>query len=124
MVIEEAQRFGLASLHQLRRRIGRGGNESLCILVHNGRLSDVARARLRIMEATTDGFRIAEAEEDLRLRGEGDIAGVMQSGQMEFRLANLGEDLFLFERAKAEARTIVARGLSDADKELLEVFGY
>jgi len=122
MVIEEAQRFGLASLHQLRGRIGRGGESSQCILVHNGKLSETARARLGIMAETTDGFRIAE--EDLRLRGEGDIAGVMQSGQMEFRLANLGEDLPLFERARSEAEAIVARGLSAADRELLAVFGY
>ena len=85
MVIEEAQRFGLAQLHQLRGRVGRGGDKSTAILLYRGPLSETARARLEILRQTEDGFRIAE--EDLRLRGEGDVLGTRQSGMPGFRLA-------------------------------------
>jgi ATP-dependent DNA helicase RecG len=74
------------------------------------------------MSNTTDGFQTAE--EDLRLRGEGDIAGIQQSGQIEFKLANLGEDLLLFERVRKEAEEIVACELSLTEHELLTIFGY
>ncbi len=82
MVIEEAQRFGLAQLHQLRGRVGRGAEQSVCLLVYRGPLSETARARLGILRDTEDGFRIAE--EDLKLRGEGDLLGTRQSGMPAF----------------------------------------
>jgi ATP-dependent DNA helicase RecG len=87
MVIEHAERFGLAQLHQLRGRIGRGAERSTCLLLYKGPLGETAKARLAIMRETDDGFRIAE--EDLRLRGEGDVLGTRQSGVPGFRIARL-----------------------------------
>jgi ATP-dependent DNA helicase RecG len=87
MVIEHAERFGLAQLHQLRGRIGRGAERSTCLLLYKGPLGETAKARLAILRETDDGFRIAE--EDLRLRGEGDVLGTRQSGMPGFRLARL-----------------------------------
>jgi ATP-dependent DNA helicase RecG len=87
MVIEHAERFGLAQLHQLRGRIGRGGGKSTCLLLYQAPLGDTAKARLAILRETEDGFRIAE--EDLRLRGEGDLLGTRQSGMPGFRIARL-----------------------------------
>jgi ATP-dependent DNA helicase RecG len=87
MVIEHAERFGLAQLHQLRGRIGRGAAHSTCLLLYKPPLGDTAKARLAIMRETDDGFRIAE--EDLRLRGEGDVLGTRQSGEPGFRVARL-----------------------------------
>ena len=85
MVIEHAERFGLAQLHQLRGRVGRGTERSACLLLYRAPLGETARARLAIMRETEDGFRIAE--EDLRLRGEGDLLGTRQSGMPGFRIA-------------------------------------
>ncbi len=87
MVIEHAERFGLAQLHQLRGRIGRGVERSICLLLYKGPLGETAKARLAIMRETDDGFRIAE--EDLRLRGEGDVLGTRQSGVPGFHIAQL-----------------------------------
>jgi ATP-dependent DNA helicase RecG len=87
MVIEHAERFGLAQLHQLRGRIGRGAAQSTCLLLYKGPLGDAARARLAIMRETEDGFRIAE--EDLVLRGEGDVLGTRQSGMPAFKVARI-----------------------------------
>jgi ATP-dependent DNA helicase RecG len=87
MVIEHAERFGLAQLHQLRGRIGRGAERSICLLLYKGPLGETAKARLAIMRETDDGFRIAE--EDLRLRGEGDVLGTRQSGVPGFQIAQL-----------------------------------
>ena len=87
MVIEHAERFGLAQLHQLRGRIGRGAEHSTCLLLYKGPLGETAKARLTIMRETEDGFRIAE--EDLKLRGEGDVLGTRQSGMPGFRLARI-----------------------------------
>jgi len=101
MVIEHAERFGLAQLHQLRGRVGRGSVASSCVLLAYGRLSDVARARLDVMVETEDGFVIAE--KDLELRGPGDFFGTRQWGLPSFRVANLLRDRDLMERARAEA---------------------
>jgi ATP-dependent DNA helicase RecG len=87
MVIEYAERFGLAQMHQLRGRIGRGSGKSTCLLLYKAPLGDTAKARLAILRDTEDGFRIAE--EDLRLRGEGDLLGTRQSGMPGFHLARV-----------------------------------
>jgi len=105
MLIENAERFGLAQLHQLRGRIGRGAHESFCILISNAK-NDEARERLKILEATTDGFRIAEA--DLKFRGPGELLGQRQSGLPRFRFANLVDDLDLIRRAREIAAQTLA----------------
>ena len=87
MVIEHAERFGLAQLHQLRGRIGRGAGRSTCLLLYKAPLGETAKARLAIMRETEDGFRIAE--EDFALRGEGDVLGTRQSGMPGFRIARI-----------------------------------
>jgi len=97
MLIESADQFGLAQLHQLRGRVGRGAHESYCILVGTTKTPD-AKERLRVMESTVDGFEIAEA--DLRLRGPGELLGQQQSGLPEFRFANLAKDRALIEQAR------------------------
>jgi ATP-dependent DNA helicase RecG len=107
MVIEHAERFGLAQLHQLRGRIGRGAAASTCILLYKGPLGPVAEARIAIMRETEDGFRIAE--EDLRLRGEGEVLGTRQSGMPGFRIARPEIDGDLLAAARDDARLIVER---------------
>jgi ATP-dependent DNA helicase RecG len=97
MLIENAEQFGLSQLHQLRGRIGRGAHESYCILLATTKAPE-AKRRLRLFAETTDGFRIAEA--DLQLRGPGDLLGSEQSGLPPLRFANLAEDLALVERAR------------------------
>ncbi len=97
MVIENAEQFGLAQLHQLRGRIGRGAHDSWCVLVA-AKLTDDARARLKVLEETTDGFAIAEA--DLRLRGPGELLGQAQSGAQQFKFADLTRDLELAKLAR------------------------
>jgi ATP-dependent DNA helicase RecG len=108
MVVEHAERFGLAQLHQLRGRVGRGASSSTCVLLAYGRLSDVARARLDVMVATEDGFAIAER--DLEIRGPGDFFGTRQWGMPTFRVAHLIRDRDLLERARAEAFRQVDEG--------------
>jgi ATP-dependent DNA helicase RecG len=107
MVIEHAERFGLAQLHQLRGRIGRGERASTCLLLYKGPLGPMAKARLEMMRETEDGFRIAE--EDLRLRGEGEILGTRQSGLAAFRLARTELDGDLLGAARDDARLTVER---------------
>ncbi|MQX36176.1 ATP-dependent DNA helicase RecG [Roseospira navarrensis] len=107
MVIEHAERFGLSQLHQLRGRIGRGSEKSSCLLVYQGPLGEVARERLRVIRDTEDGFVIAE--EDLRLRGAGEVLGTRQSGMPNFRLADLDAHTDLLETASADAKLILAR---------------
>lgn len=107
MIIEHAERFGLAQLHQLRGRIGRGAGASTCLLVYKAPLGEVSKARLRIMRETEDGFRIAE--EDLKLRGEGEILGTRQSGTPGFLLARIDEDADLLPVARDDARLILER---------------
>ena len=107
MVIEHAERFGLAQLHQLRGRIGRGDKPSTCLFLYAGPLTPTARARLKILRETDDGFRIAE--EDLRLRGAGELLGTRQSGLPDFRLADLAEHAELLAVARDDARLILER---------------
>jgi ATP-dependent DNA helicase RecG len=126
MVIEHAERFGLAQLHQLRGRVGRAGAKSSCLLLYKAPLGEMAKARIAIMRETDDGFRIAE--EDLRLRGEGEVLGTKQSGLPGFRLADLSAHGPLLTLARDEARKIVdenprlegARG--EALRSLLNIF--
>ncbi|HEY7217428.1 MAG TPA: ATP-dependent DNA helicase RecG [Candidatus Binatia bacterium] len=101
MVVEHAERFGLAQLHQLRGRVGRGMAPGHCLLVNHGTGSAIATERLRVMEAEHDGFKIAEA--DLRLRGPGEMLGARQSGLADFRFANLARDSRLLGEARKEA---------------------
>jgi ATP-dependent DNA helicase RecG len=112
MVIEGAQAFGLAQLHQLRGRVGRGEGTSTCLLLYDPPLGETARARLEILRATEDGFRIAE--EDLALRGAGDLLGVQQSGLPRFRIADLEAQADLMALAKGDARLLLSQdpGLS------------
>ncbi|TCD13187.1 ATP-dependent DNA helicase RecG [Oricola cellulosilytica] len=107
MVIEHAERFGLAQLHQLRGRVGRGTDASSCLLLYKEPLAETARARLAIMRETEDGFRIAE--EDLRLRGEGEILGTRQSGAPGYRLASIADHADLLEIARDDARLIIEK---------------
>ena len=106
MLIENAEQFGLAQLHQLRGRIGRGAHASYCILVAAAR-SQEARERMRVLEETSDGFRIAEA--DLKLRGPGELLGQEQSGMPRFRFGDLAKDLALVERARRIATRLPAK---------------
>ncbi|TQV79245.1 ATP-dependent DNA helicase RecG [Denitrobaculum tricleocarpae] len=114
MVIEHAERFGLAQLHQLRGRIGRGSQKSSCLLLYQGPLGEISRARLNIMRETDDGFRIAE--EDLRLRGAGELLGTRQSGFPEFRLADLQVHGDLLAVARDDAQLILNKD-PDLDSE-------
>jgi len=107
MVIEHAERFGLAQLHQLRGRIGRGDKPSACLLLYAPPLGETAKARLAILRETEDGFRIAE--EDLRLRGAGEVLGTRQSGLPELRLADLAAHADLLAIARDDARLVLSR---------------
>jgi ATP-dependent DNA helicase RecG len=107
MLVEHAERFGLAQLHQLRGRVGRGSEKSYCILLARDVSTDEARARLGIMVETTDGFRIAE--KDLEIRGPGELMGTKQSGLPVFRIGNLLRDQPLLEAARREARSLLQR---------------
>jgi ATP-dependent DNA helicase RecG len=105
MVIENAERFGLAQLHQLRGRIGRGSEASTCLLLYKEPLNEMSTARLKVIRETTDGFRIAE--EDLKLRGEGDVLGVRQSGLPGYRIARSDVHAQLITQARDEALRIM-----------------
>ncbi|MEO1611025.1 MAG: helicase-related protein, partial [Pseudomonadota bacterium] len=107
MVIEQAESFGLAQLHQLRGRVGRGGGASTCLLMYQPPLGETAEARLKILRETEDGFRIAE--EDLKLRGAGDLLGTAQSGLPRFRVADLEADAELLPIAQADARLVLEK---------------
>ncbi|KPF61003.1 ATP-dependent DNA helicase RecG [alpha proteobacterium AAP81b] len=114
MIVEAAERFGLAQLHQLRGRVGRGSQRSVCLLLRGGELSETAKARLKLMRETNDGFRIAE--EDLRLRGAGEILGTRQSGEAAFRFADPERTARLVAMAHDDARLLLDRdgGLASA----------
>jgi ATP-dependent DNA helicase RecG len=107
MVVEHAERFGLAQLHQLRGRVGRGEARSTCLLVYHAPLGETAKERLKTLRETDDGFVIAEA--DLRLRGPGEFLGTRQSGTPDFRIANLAVHGELLAAAQDDARMIVER---------------
>jgi ATP-dependent DNA helicase RecG len=106
MIVENAEQFGLAQLHQLRGRIGRGAQDSYCILVA-ARLGKESRQRLDVLARTSDGFEIAEA--DMRLRGPGELLGREQSGAPRFRFADLNTDLSLIHLARELARKLLER---------------
>jgi ATP-dependent DNA helicase RecG len=105
MVIERAESFGLAQLHQLRGRVGRGAVASTCLLMYQPPLGETARRRLEILRETEDGFRIAE--EDLALRGAGDLLGTAQSGLPRFRIADLERQTGLMALAQSDARALL-----------------
>jgi ATP-dependent DNA helicase RecG len=106
MVIEHAEHFGLAQLHQLRGRVGRGAAESVCVLLYQAPLGEAARRRMNVIFEYTDGFAIAR--EDLRLRGPGEYLGARQSGAPLLRFADLDEDADLLEAARVASETLLA----------------
>ena len=106
MIIEHAERFGLATLHQLRGRVGRGSLNSVCLLLY-GRLSESGKQRLELLRETEDGFRIAEA--DLQMRGSGEILGWRQSGFQDFKIAQFPEHTDLLRQATIEAKDILKK---------------
>ena len=124
MVIEQAERFGLAQLHQLRGRVGRGSERSTCLLLRGESLSDTGRERLALMRETQDGFRLAE--EDLRLRGGGELLGTRQSGDAPFRIATLEQIARLLPAAHDDARLLIERdgGLTGPRGEAARVLLY
>jgi len=115
MVVEHAERFGLAQLHQLRGRIGRGAAKSYCVLMTGGKISEDGERRLDAMVRTTDGFQIAEL--DLELRGPGEFFGTRQAGMPNFQVANLIRDRQLLEAAKLEAATVLAGPSGEISQE-------
>jgi ATP-dependent DNA helicase RecG len=112
MVIEQAERFGLAQLHQLRGRVGRSAEQSYCILV-TGKLNDAGRERIRTLVESGDGFYIAEM--DLKLRGPGEFFGTRQSGLPVLRIANILRDEEILEMARREANAFVANPPSEQE---------
>ena len=112
MIIEHAERFGLSQLHQLRGRVGRGSSASVCLLLYQKPLGQVARQRLGIMRETTDGFRIAQ--QDLEIRGPGEFLGARQSGQQMLRFADLEQDGQLIDMAADTAQKLLTGQLPDS----------
>ena len=124
MVIEHAERFGLAQLHQLRGRVGRGSGRSTCLLLFKAGLGETARSRIDTMRRTEDGFEIAE--EDLKLRGEGDVLGTRQSGMPGFKLAIPELHGELLQAARDDAKLVLERdpGLVSERGEALRTLLY
>ena len=121
MVIEHAERFGLSQLHQLRGRVGRGSSQSSCLLLYQNPLGLNAKKRIEVLRKTNDGFIIAE--QDLKLRGSGEILGTRQSGFQIFKIANLNEHGDLLDLANKKAKDIVSKkAISDDLKLLLRLF--
>lgn len=114
MLIESAERFGLSQLHQLRGRVGRGAEQSYCLLLAGSKISEDSYKRLKIMESTTDGFKIAE--EDLAMRGPGDMYGTRQSGMLKFKLADIVQDSGILEETRQAAQLLLEQdpGLIDS----------
>ncbi|MFP4382879.1 MAG: helicase-related protein, partial [Spirochaetia bacterium] len=113
MVIEHAERFGLSALHQLRGRVGRSTHQSYAFLVYGDSLTESGKKRLKVMLEENDGFRIAE--EDLKIRGPGDLSGIRQSGYLELKIADLSRDMGIMTEARKEVFGILER-----DPDLLE----
>tara|TARA_A100001015_G_scaffold45755_2_gene50543 strand:+ start:3960 stop:6050 length:2091 start_codon:yes stop_codon:yes gene_type:complete len=113
IIVENSERLGLSQLHQLRGRVGRGADQSHCVLLYNAPLSHAGKERLRMMRNTNDGFKIAE--KDLELRGPGEVLGVRQTGSMHFRIADLSRDAYLMSEIK-----VLADQLIDNNPELVE----
>jgi ATP-dependent DNA helicase RecG len=116
MIIENAERLGLAQLHQLRGRVGRGPGEAHCVLLYQPPLSETAKQRLGILRDSDDGFVIAE--KDLELRGPGELLGTRQTGQVQFRIADLARDGHLLD-AVAQTATILLRDYPDRVERLI-----
>jgi ATP-dependent DNA helicase RecG len=114
MIIENAERFGLAQLHQLRGRIGRGSKQSHCILLHNDSIGDIAYQRMDILKNSTDGFYIAE--KDLVIRGPGEIMGSQQTGVIPFKYTDLMRDSAYLEETKEIAEKIYKDDKTNSDK--------
>ena len=117
MIIENPERLGLAQIHQLRGRVGRGARESFCVLLVRNRLSELARKRLEIIRSTQDGFAIAER--DLEIRGAGEVLGTRQTGDMSFRIADLMRDRKWFPRVEELARMLQQPEYAQVRAELL-----
>ncbi|MEO8042285.1 MAG: ATP-dependent DNA helicase RecG [Acidobacteriota bacterium] len=117
MVIEHAERFGLSQLHQLRGRVGRGSEQSFCVLLTGDKKTAVAKERLGIMEETSDGFRIAE--KDLEIRGQGELLGTRQSGIQSFKIANIIRDLEILDDARLSAETFLGPKRKSKETERL-----
>jgi ATP-dependent DNA helicase RecG len=113
MVVEHAERFGLSGLHQLRGRVGRSTLQSYAFLIYSEELSEEGRQRLMVMKKTTDGFKISE--EDLKIRGPGEMTGTRQAGAMSLSFADISEDLRLLEQARKDAFRLI-----EADPGLLQ----
>ncbi len=105
MVIENSERLGLAQLHQLRGRVGRGSKQSYCILLYQGPLSETGKQRLAVLRESNDGFYIAE--KDLEIRGPGQVLGTRQTGLMSFRVADISRDAYLLENVRKSAEIIL-----------------
>lgn len=118
MVIEHAERFGLSQLHQLRGRVGRGAEQSFCVLLTGDKKTTVARQRLGIMERSSDGFEIAE--KDLEIRGQGELLGTRQSGLQSFRVANIVRDLDILSTARDEVEHYLGANEASAETKLLK----
>jgi ATP-dependent DNA helicase RecG len=116
MVIEHAERFGLAPLHQLRGRVGRGSAESTCVLLFEEPLTDTARARLKVIYESNDGFEIAR--QDLLIRGPGEFLGARQSGMPLLRFADLERDVALIEQARDAADALLRSDPAAAERHL------
>ena len=114
MVIENAERFGLSQLHQLRGRVGRGADQSYCLLMTKDRISADSKVRIETMVRTNNGFEIADV--DLRLRGPGDLAGTQQSGALELKMVNLSEDVELVQITRE-----IVLNLLEKDPELISL---
>jgi ATP-dependent DNA helicase RecG len=126
MVVEHAERFGLAQLHQLRGRVGRGNRESFCFLVTSRSAGEDSIRRLKVLESTSDGFKIAEA--DLAFRGPGEIFGTRQSGLGDFKVADLRRDYDILKLAREESQRLVREnpeleGLEDLKELMRHRFG-
>jgi ATP-dependent DNA helicase RecG len=119
MIVEHAERFGLSQLHQLRGRVGRGAEQSFCVLLTGDKKTTVARERLGIMEETNDGFRIAE--KDLEIRGQGEILGTRQSGIETFKIGNIVRDIEILSEARRAAEHYLTEKRSSREtSELME----